>query len=91
MDNRLRQQSAMTYLEYLTYHNKEPDSPRIQQQHFQKEQSKGKSSRAIIRSRIESYLGEIEEKVSCIELQSYQNMFQTLIIKFIQLNKVNKK
>ncbi|CAD8145477.1 unnamed protein product [Paramecium octaurelia] len=29
MDIRLRQQSAMTYLEYLNYYNKEPDSPRI--------------------------------------------------------------
>ncbi|CAD8158401.1 unnamed protein product [Paramecium octaurelia] len=29
MDIRLRQQSAMTYQEYLNYFNKEPDSPRI--------------------------------------------------------------
>ncbi|CAD8158853.1 unnamed protein product [Paramecium pentaurelia] len=29
MDIRLRQQSAMTYQEYLNYFNKEPDSPKI--------------------------------------------------------------
>ncbi|CAD8074578.1 unnamed protein product [Paramecium sonneborni] len=29
MDNRQRQQSAMTYQEYLNYFNKEPNSPRI--------------------------------------------------------------
>ncbi|CAD8067826.1 unnamed protein product [Paramecium primaurelia] len=29
MDIRLRQQSAMTYQEYLNYYNKEPDAPRI--------------------------------------------------------------